>query len=267
MNTVTEQELHALIDGQLPPGRRDEVLAWLAQHPADAAWVEQMRRQRAALRGIESEVLAEPVPQRLLDAIGAPGVVESPGSARAAPPVWRFALAASILALGWVLGWLSHGRLADPGSLARRDPAPRFVQDAAIAHALFAPEVRHPVEVGSEQQDHLVQWLSKRLGKPLKAPRLDARGFSLMGGRLLPAESGANAQFMYQNAGGERITLYVTVLAAGTAPAPTAFRFVGEGEASSFYWLDRDFGYALTSRLGREPLLAIAKEVYAQTSE
>jgi anti-sigma factor RsiW len=73
------------------------------------------------------------------------------------------------------------------------------LRQAGFAHAVYLPEKRHPVEVAAAEQDHMVQWLSKRLGKPLKIPQLGAQGFELVGGRLLPGDSGARAQFMFQN--------------------------------------------------------------------
>ena len=76
--------------------------------------------------------------------------------------------------------------------------------DALAAHRTFAVEVRHPVEVDAAQEAHLVQWLSKRLGRPLVVPDLSATGYRLMGGRLLPAGSGAAAQLMYENGAGDR---------------------------------------------------------------
>ncbi len=91
-----------------------------------------------------------------------------------------------------------------------REPQPRFVERADIAYALFAPEQRHAVEVGASQQDHLVTWLSKRLNRSVTIPSLSEYGFQLVGGRLLPGEEGPAAQFMYQNAAGERLTLYMT---------------------------------------------------------
>ena len=42
------------------------------------------------------------------------------------------------------------------------------------------------------------------------------------------------------------------------AVAATAFRYVAEGDAASFYWVERDFGYAVTGRLARERIQAIA---------
>ena len=61
-----------------------------------------------------------------------------------------------------------------------------WARRAAIAHVVYSPEVRHPVEVAANEEAHLVRWLSKRLGIQLKVPHLGALGYSLVGGRLLP---------------------------------------------------------------------------------
>src|SRR5690349_19913814 len=100
--------------------------------------------------------------------------------------------------------------------MARIEPARHLAQEAAVAHFVFQPEVRHPVEVAAAQQDHLVQWLSKRQGRPLKVPVLSAQGNELVGVCLLPGDEGARAQFMYQNASGQRITLYLGAVQPGT---------------------------------------------------
>jgi anti-sigma factor RsiW len=142
--------------------------------------------------------------------------------------------------------------------------AKRFARDAMVAHAVYSPEVRHPVEVAAAEQQHLVQWLSKRLGAPVKAPVLSAQGFELVGGRLLPGEAGARAQFMYQNAAGERVTVYVCVSARGMASQPTAFRFEQNGPVSAFYWVDRDFNYALSGEMTRARLMQLSDQVYQQ---
>ena len=119
-------------------------------------------------------------------------------------------------------------------------------------------EVAHPVEVASAQQAHLLQWLSRRLGKPLVAPDLTPYGYTLMGGRLLPGDGSAAAQLMYDDASGKRLTLYVRA-AEGSE---TAFRFQREGDAATFAWIDRGFGFAVTAPVAREELMPIAEAVY-----
>lgn len=142
---------------------------------------------------------------------------------------------------------------ADPAGLAHR---------AAVAYAVYSPEVRHPVEVGADQQDHLVAWLSKRLGAQLRAPQLQALGYELIGGRLLPGQSGPVAQFMYHDAGGQRLTLYVSTEQRNNLDS--GFRFAQEGQVGVFYWIDGKFGYALSAAIGKPALGKIADAVYAQ---
>jgi anti-sigma factor RsiW len=48
--TVTEDELHAYVDGELAQERRGAVEAWLASHPEDAARVAVWRAQAEAIR-------------------------------------------------------------------------------------------------------------------------------------------------------------------------------------------------------------------------
>jgi anti-sigma factor RsiW len=126
------------------------------------------------------------------------------------------------------------------------------------------------VEVGSAEQEHLVKWLSKRLGRPLKVPDLTGQGFELVGGRLLPGDAGATAvraQFMFQNTAGERLTLYLGAVqgdAGGVNTQESAFRFANEGPISSFYWVDQGFGYALTGPVPRDRLMQLAQAVYQQ---
>ena len=259
MNIVTEDDLHAWADGRLGPERRAEVEAWLAGQSEARAKADGWRAQNDALRSLARDALDEPVPRRLLDAIN----TRRDG--------WRrmgMAAAVAGLAAGLVMGlagWFGHGWYASSGgAVGQSAAAKRFARDAMVAHAVYSPEVRHPVEVAAAEQQHLVQWLSKRLGAPLKAPVLSAQGFELVGGRLLPGEAGARAQFMYQNAAGERVTVYVCASARGMASQPTAFRFEQNGPVSAFYWVDRDFNYALSGEMTRARLMQLSDQVYRQ---
>jgi anti-sigma factor RsiW len=243
VNQITEAELHAYVDGAATGNARTEVETWLASHPEDAERVQAYIEQNALLRALHSQLLEEPVPAALL----------APRS-RAS---WRYAAAAGILAIGLGSGWLARGLFIAPQvvplSLARQ---------AAIAHAVYSPEVRHPVEVKADEEEHLVAWLSRRLGAPLKAPRLSPLGYELVGGRLLPGSQGPVAHFMYQDARGQRLTLYVSRQKG--EPRDTAFRFSQEDRVSVFYWVEHDFGYALSGEMRRDQLFRVADVVYKQ---
>jgi anti-sigma factor RsiW len=202
-----------------------------------------------ALHQIYDRVLEEPVPERL----------------RARRGRWRpAAIAAAWVALGVAIGGIAGWQLnAVRMDVAQKAEVPGFVRRAAVAHAVYSPEVRHPVEVGADQEEHLVAWLSKRLGAPLRAPHLDDAGYFLVGGRLLPGENGPVAHFMYQSKQGTRFTLYIRASAPGNQE--TAFRYAAEGNVKVFYWIDRKLGYALSSGdIATDDLLKVANIVYQQ---
>ena len=264
----TDEELHALVDGQLAPERRAEVEEAVAHDPAVTARIAAWRRQREALRRLHGELLDEPIPAALAGALDR-------GLHRQGSWVRWGGMAAGVLvafAAGWLgnAQWAAHGA-APLGQLAKAPATREFVHDASIAHAVYAPEKRHPVEVAATEQQHLVQWLSKRLDRPLRVPDLTTMGYTLVGGRLLPGESGARAQFMFEDASGERVTLYIGILdspaTTGTAASrETAFRFASEGPVPSFYWVDQGFGYAVAGKLPRDVLLKLATLAYRDLS-
>jgi anti-sigma factor RsiW len=245
---VHEHELHAYVDGTLPESRRLEVEAWLAGHPADAARVKDWTAQNQSLHAAFDNVLNEPLPLNLVRATRRP--------AMAAP----FKVAAAML------GMLATGLVGYAVGLGGSGHAPApplyLARDAAIAHAVFSPEARHPVEVDAAHADHLIAWLSKRVGTQLQAPDFSAQGFDLLGGRLLAGETGPVAQFMYQDKVERRVTLYVRRAVAGNTE--TTFRHATENGVDVFYWIDRDFGYALSGQIGRQAMQQLADAAYQQ---
>jgi anti-sigma factor RsiW len=257
-----EAELHAYVDGRLDAVRRASVEERLATDVAAAERVRAWKQQRHALRTLHPEMLQEPVPAHLLHAAMQ---LDQRSSRFAKWQRWGGMAAAVLLAFG--LGWGGHMQLQETRARSGLSPAVMsFAHQAVTAHVVYMPEVRHPVEVEAAQQQHLVQWLSKRLNRQLKVPNLSATGYELMGGRLLPGDAGARAQFMYQNAAGERVTLYVGAVEgpASKTMDETAFRFANEAGVASFYWVDQGFGYALSGKLPRQALLTLAESVYKQ---
>lgn len=244
---ISEHDLQAYADGRLAADRMTQVEAWLAAHPEQRAQLDAWRAQAAALHRAYDPLLDAPVPARLLPEANLP------------PFAWRQAAAVGWLAIGGLLGYLLHDSIDTPAPASAAQALP---QRAAIAHAVFVPELRHPVEVGADQEEHLVGWLSKRLGAELRPPRLDAAGYRLVGGRLLPGEHGEVAQFMYENAARNRLTLYVQ--RSTGAGADTGFGHARENGIDVFYWVDGRFGYALSGATGRADMLRLAKDVHTQ---
>jgi anti-sigma factor RsiW len=250
---IEENELHEYVDGRVEASRRAEIDAQLAMDPDAARRVGQFLRERQLLAITFDDVLDEPIPAAL--------TARARKSVHA--PRWLIAAAVSCVVVGSIAGWFVRGLVDDRATVAMAPGKPSFYRQAALAHSVYSPEVRHPVEVGADQQDHLVKWLSKRLGAPLNVPNLAGQGYQLVGGRLLPAATGAGAQFMFEDAKGIRLTLYISGDKNG-ASGNTAFRFAQENKVSVFYWVDGPFGYALSGEVEREKLLTIANVVYKQ---
>lgn len=259
---ISDEQLHALVDGRLPARQAQALRDQLDED--SAARVEQWQHQRQLLRTLHGARNAPPMPDEMRAA-----AEQLQGLHRRQQQWWRWGGMAAGWVLAFGLGWMVHGHQAAPASpsatatLAATTPA-RFAHQAAVAHAVYQPEQRHPVEVEAAQQAHLLQWLSKRLGRPLKLPALTDLGYELVGGRLLPGDSGARAQFMYQDAAGERITLYLGALDDPATHGETAFRFSSDGPVPSFYWVDQGFGYAISGALPRNRLLQLATAVHQQ---
>lgn len=258
---ISEDDLHAYVDDALPAERRVAVEEHLARHPADAERVAAYRAQKLALKALFQPVLDEPLPESL-HALTVQPLRPSAGGGWFSGLWQRLAASVLIAALGGVGGWLAHGQYAPGERLARTVPLP---QQAAVAHVVYSPDVRRPVEIGADQEEALVKWLSKRLGTPVKPPKLGGLGYELVGGRLLPGNSGPVAQFMYHDATGQRMTLYVTT--ESLEKRDTGFRFAREGPVNVFYWVDGKFGYALSAGIDKGELAKVATAVYDQLEQ
>jgi anti-sigma factor RsiW len=260
--TITEDDLHAYVDGALSAARRAEVEAWLAGHPDDAERVRAYLAQKEALKALFDPVLAEPLPDRL-HALAAQPLIPTVNGKNGPNLKWwslqRIAAGLLVATLGGAAGWLGHGQYQQSERMAQTVP---LFRQAAVAHVVYSPDARRPVEVTGDQEEALVKWLSKRLGTPVSPPKLGPLGYELVGGRLLPGNSGPVAQFMYQDGSGQRLTLYVSTESAGKPE--TGFRFAREGQINVFYWVDGQFGYALSASVDKGELAKVATAVYDQ---
>ncbi len=248
---ISEAEIHAFVDGELAAGEKAEVEALLAASPPETALVREYRELNGAMSSRYAYKLEEP----LSPAIDACLARLRPGLLVRLRPIAR-PMAAALLLLGaGAVGYFAHGSLSAPA-----DHDPPFVVTALAAHSTYVPEVRHAVEVKANEA-HLIRWLTKRIGAEVRAPLLANLGWKLMGGRLLPDHGLAAAQFMYEDATGRRLTLYMR---KETGLDNTSFRFFERDGFGSFYWIDRPLAYALSGRLSREELTSLANAVYAQ---
>lgn len=233
--------LSAFVDGELPEAERRAIAERIAADPEAANLVTHYRAQRAALRAL----FADPVAQT-----NGPCIV-----LRVRTPWWRqAALAIGSLAAGVAFAWLAGGL---PTYLSLHAPETAFARQASLAYAVYAPDTHHAVEVAAQSEGVLVEWLSKRLNRSLSVPSLGEYGYSFLGGRLLPGAAGPAAQFMYENRSGERLALYVSAASFHEAPV----RLLREGDRRTFYWVSDQTAYALSGDVADGRLREIAVDV------
>lgn len=243
---VTQDELHAYVDGELPADRRDAVEAWLGAHAEDAALVAAWRAQAEAIRSRYGAVASQPIPEKLkLDRL-----------TRSRRTFAGIAAAAAILAflIGGVTGWMARG-----ASAAAPSRFEQLTQEALSAHRLYIGEVRHPIEVGATEA-HLLPWLSRRVGTTLRAPDLASFDLRLLGGRLLPGIAGPAALFMYEAGNGERVTLYCSKFDEPSS----ALRYSEVGTVAAVNWVESGYAWVVSGPASKSRLKSIAKAAYEQ---
>lgn len=242
---IPETDLHAYVDGQLSPERQAELARLLPADPAAAERVAAYAAQRDALRAAFAGINAEPVPPRLdLQVLIARRLAER-------RTYWR-AAAAVILAflLGGTGGWVLHaGFGGGPSSLTV------LAQDAIANHRVYAADRKRPTELDAEQRGDLARWVSNRLGRPVAPPDMSVTGFRYIGGRLAATRQGPAGLFMYQNAEGARLTVFVLPMRDAS---DRSMHDVDVGALDGCAWIDKGVGYTVVAAVPPEELHRLA---------
>lgn len=249
--TPEQSRLHAYVDGQLDVDTQREVEKYLASNTEAREQVEDYQRINEMLRQHYNPVLDEPVPESLRIQRRQP--IRRPGFFS------QIAAAIAILAIGLVSGmYLGLNLNVEP--VTAENEADHIVGEVVAAYSIYTPEVRHPVEVPGNQKEHLVAWLSKRMGRQIIAPQLNNHDMHLLGGRLLAFDDGPGALLMYEDPHGQRIVFY----ACHSTEKSSAFHYAKQQDVSVFYWVDNSITYAIAGEIGKERLRPMAEAVYNQ---
>jgi anti-sigma factor RsiW len=242
---ISEEDLHAYVDGFLDDEHRAAVERYLQVQPETAERVAAYVAQRQELRAALSAGAREPIPPQLNLA----RLVEERLRRRRAP--WR-AVAAVLLALGLGAGggWLAGRR--PPGGIAA------LAQEAAASYGVYLSDRRRPVEVWATQRDDLARWLSNRLNRPVSPPDLSNAGYALLGGRLVASPSGPAALFVYENARGTRLSIYVRPMSSFQT---TPIEMTDANELDGCAWIESGVGYSVMAAEPYEKLLSLSRQI------
>jgi len=250
---IDEHELHLYVDDHLGEERRRVVEALLRDHPEVAARVNDYRHQNELMRQLFNPVGSAPPTndqERLLRTLG-----QRLGRRRWVA-LWRPALAAAAgLLLAATLGAVGT-EFYDEHTAVIPEPMPSFADTAARVHSFYASGTSEPTEFGADAASKLGTLLDKRLGAPLRLPDLSQKGFSLVGGRLLPAAEGAAAQLLYRDQAGRLVTVF---LGPADKTRLTATQATERKDLSLYAWLDGRIGVAVVGGLGGDELRGIAE--------
>ncbi|TKC86293.1 anti-sigma factor [Trinickia terrae] len=262
---IEDEELHAYVDGTLSEERRAAVEAALDRNPELAARVSGYFSLNGLFHERYDRVLDEPVPKRLQPPM---------------PRRWlqaanwpRFAGLAAALVIGVGIGAgtnlgrdvivSSSGNGGGDTHTVSYETADPLARQAAIAHVVYMPTVYRPMSLmAADHEQEFVQMVANKLGTNVRPPNLTKSGLVLMGGRILQGDDGPVAQFMYRDAKDERVTLCISHRKASSNT--TAFKLYQDGSVKVFYWVDGDFGYAISGGMDRATLLQLSHDVYAQ---
>jgi anti-sigma factor RsiW len=234
MNTTpSEYEIHAYVDGRLDEPRRQAVELYLTQHPERAEEIRAWQRDAQQLRASLGMWLERP-DNPALD----PSRIRARRHQRIRA---RWAIAAMLalsLGVGSFGGWQAHGwQTAD---------ATPPMGDALAAYRLVAQDRSVQLDIVSQSDNALQQWLDRHFEHAVRLPDLQGTGYRPVGGRLFATEQGVAAMVLYEDTLGHAISFYVRPPNSPHRMLPHGQR--AEGGLLAQYGSDLSYNYAMVSR-------------------
>jgi anti-sigma factor RsiW len=262
---IAEDDLHGFVDSEIDDDRREAVLAYLTNTPADAARVETWRQQNMLLKAAFSQVAIEQVPTNLSFAF-APRLISLPSAPiepmRDIYPRRRRTLAFAVAA--FVAG-VSVAIAADLSVNRYRAFAIDAFSEAPSTHgpalALLATAALHHT-----QQAQAARQQSSPNGPGAVEPALVILpSLKREGLELLRGEVGGNADepvscLDFADAAGMPVVLCIA--AAKPADAPK-FQGFGAVSANAIYWREGRSLYALAAPVHNDRLITLARQIHA----
>jgi anti-sigma factor RsiW len=241
-DAVSETDLHAFIDGELPPERAAAVEAVMARDPVLAARVRDFRADKLALIAAYGPLADAPVPAALRAA------------ARAGPR--------PLMTRRWGRYVVLAGAAALAASLLLT-LVPRAPRDPAIEQALAARDNartpsreldgRDPVSVAAANQA-----MSAMLGNPVRAPDLGRAGFKLISAEIYGRTGPGAVQLRYEDGARRLFTVFLRPPAG-----PDAFEVTQRGSVRICVWQNADLTAVMTGEMSTPELFRLASLAYS----
>lgn len=249
---ISEDDLHAYIDGVLDEGRREAVRRYLNAHPEAQRRVAAYSEQGQALRDALAPLADQPLPPEL----SLKSIVERRRNALAGRR--QVAAAAAILCIGGLSGWFAREAVSPP---ARGIHA--LGREAVDNYMVYASDADRPVELASDQRTTLTRWVSERLDTPIQAPDLQAAGYRFIGGRLVTTPNGPAALFIYEGAAAERLAIMMRPMEIDKNRSMWEQSY---GALGGVTWSRDGLGFSIVAPRASADLRPVAEDVRRQVS-
>lgn len=240
---IDEMDLLALADGGYDddPARKAELEAAIAQCPPASTQLAAYRAQTAALRAAYAGTLAEPVPDRLYDALDGIGRAQS-------RPIMRRTAAGLLVAAAGVGGWLIGSDSHDPLQQALLDESYRQ----------FQLHDSNPAMAATVARGAPISWAEDGVAMRLSAPDLSSEGYTLVEKRAVPIGKDQIVVLEYMSQDDRAFSLFLTPRWADR-PGP-----IIEQERDGVtltYWHDGPLASSIATTLPKDQARDLARTV------
>lgn len=251
---ITEDDLHAYVDGRLDFSRSEEVSAYLEKHPEVASRFASYSKQRAILRRELDPIADEPIPTRL----NLSHMIATKRQSRISN--WRLAAAAvGCLFVGGSGGWSLHELTSPP-----TEGVVALAREATDSFETYAADRARPVELRADNMVQLVDWATERMRRKPVLPDLSKAGYRMMGGRVVSTPHGAALMLMYDNDKGTRLVMLTRPMVVDQTRTMTPH---AQGTVGGWAWASDGMGYSLVGSLPSETLHVLADDIRRQVQD
>ena len=250
----TEQDLHAYLDGELPPERVAAVEEYLGHNPQDAQRLKAYRSDGEAIAKLfiraDQLVSQRPHPSQVTSIPTRPARRAISPSAWS-PRVWQVAAAVTLFIFAASWGLLRQGNF----DASER----RFGTDAATAHLLATD----PAPATHASLDEIAAFLSAGVNGHIELRKPDG-DYQLVDSRFVTTPNGRAGQLAFRGPDQGIITMYLEPR-RGSKDTPFQPVATGHGDLTTLVWTDDEIACAVTGALPPERLEQLARSLYEAT--
>ncbi|MDB5397761.1 MAG: hypothetical protein JWM91_5267 [Rhodospirillales bacterium] len=244
--SLTDEELHAFIDGELDDASARSVAAAVAASAELTALVDHYRADKALIAGIYGPLIDRPVPLAMMRPLG-----REKSTARVRI-IARITSAAAAIAAMIVVAWFGYPMING----AVTDPL------VAEAVAVRQGKVQADREIDSSQvmtSDARNRLAETILAVPVRVPNLEKSGYVLASIAVYPDHGNRHSlQLSYRGRNGALFTMYLRPIAGADR-----FALSRRGEMQVCVWQNDKMSVVMLGEISAREMLRVATSTYA----